>query len=164
MRRALVVALVAAFFMMLGSVSALADTATPYGPPPPDITVTKTVIQQGAGVTVDGQGFCPDTAVRVTVSHLDLVYITKIVMANATGVLRVTVVPTKVGTNVIRLVGRQADCTGLQRLAVSVKTVTKPGLPGTGGAGLTPLWAGLGLLAAGALVVRVAFKRRRVLV
>jgi hypothetical protein len=84
---------------------------------------------------------------------------------------------TRAGTNRIQLIGTQFDGTGTLVLtsprinvrgsatgADAATGASGTGLPGTGGVNFTPLWAGLGLLAAGSLLVSVARSRRRILV
>jgi hypothetical protein len=108
-------------------------------------------------------------------------------LAASPGSVRFTVKLTRSGTNTIKMIGTQFDGTGILLLtaprvhvsgavsginagnantgsANTGSTNSASGLPGTGGVNFTPLWAGLGLLAAGALLVTGARSRRRILV
>ena len=165
----------------LGTVAALAVTAVvglglaspalaTYGPESGSATVSANSVGNGGTVTVGGNGFCPGSRVTVTVSQGGQVYITQNVRASNSGRVSLSVTLTQSGSNSVTLTGQQSDCTGTRVLGVKV-TVGAVGaggagsaLPGTGGVNLTPLWAGLGLLAAGALLVSVAHSRRRILV
>ena len=171
----------------LGAVAALAMTAlavlglaTPalaaYGPQTGSATVSATSVGKGGNVTVSGARFCPGSSVTVTVSNGGAVYITKVALANSKGKVSVRLKLTKPGTNTIKLSGRQTNCVGSRVLTAKVRVLgvkfgngavagagQGSGLPGTGGVNFTPLWAGLGLLAAGALLVTGAQSRRRIL-
>ena len=172
------------FRPFLGTVAALAMTAlvglgmaspalaTGYGPESGSAKVSKTRVQAGGFVTVSGDRFCAGTRVILTVSRSGKVYITKTLRANSRGKVSTRVKLTKSGTNTIKLTGRQGDCTGSRVLNARVRVlgsshganagVSGSALPGTGGVNLTPLWAGLGLLGAGALLVSTAHSRRRI--
>jgi hypothetical protein len=170
----------------LGTVAALAMTgvvglglASPalaaYGSETGSATVSATTVNRGGSVTVSGSRFCPGGRVTATVSQHSRVYITKTARANSQGRVSFRLKLTKSGVNTIKLTGRQSDCTGTRVLGVKVSVRggatggngnvagNKSGLPGTGGVDFTPLYAGLGLLAAGAMLVGVAHSRRRIL-
>lgn len=170
---------------LLGTVAALAMTAVAglglaspalagYGPESGSATVSATSVRAGGSVTVSGTRFCPGTRVTATVSQNSRVYLTRTSRANNQGRVSFRLQLTKPGTNTIKLTGLQGDCTGTRVLGVKVGVrgnatggsavgANGAGLPGTGGVDFTPLWAGLGLLAAGALLVSVAHSRRRIL-
>jgi hypothetical protein len=164
----------------LGTVAALAVTAVvglglaspalaSYGPESDSATVSATSVSNGGTVTVSGDGFCPGSRVTVTVSQGGQVYITQTVRASSSGKVSLPLTLTQSGSNSVTLTGQQSDCTGTRVLGikVSVSAVGAGGsgsnLPHTGGVSLTPLWAGLGLLVAGAMLVSVAHSRRRIL-
>jgi LPXTG-motif cell wall-anchored protein len=163
---------------LLGTVAALAMTAVVglglaspalavYGPESDNAVVSATNVSAGGSVTVGGDQFCPGSTVTVTVSQGGVVYITQRVRADDQGSVSLAVQPTKVGNNTVTLTGRQADCSGTRVLSVNVQVsaaAAGSNLPRTGGVNFTPLWAGLGLLVAGALLVTTARSRRRILV
>jgi hypothetical protein len=164
--------------------------ADPYGPKSGSCHVSATNVKRGGTITVTGNGFKPRSIVTLTVSQGHRIYITKNARAaggagvafgqaaSATpGSVRFRVKLTRSGTNTIKLIGTQFDGTGTLVLtsprvfvrggSTGANAATgdpASGLPGTGGVNFTPLWAGLGLLAAGALLVSVAHSRRRILV
>lgn len=152
-------AAVLATMFMLG---APANAAT-YPPKPVrgDATVSATTVTVGGSVTVSGSGFgnCP---VTLTVRIGNKVYITQ-TLTPVGGSVSTSVTLTRTGSNVIELTG----CTpngGTQVLSarVTVRGASQGGgLPGTGG-DLTSLYAGIGLLAAGSLLVGVTRQRRKV--
>jgi LPXTG-motif cell wall-anchored protein len=163
---------------------ALADT---YGPQADSAQVSASTVNPGDDVTVSGDGFLAGSIVAMTVSEGGKVYLSDNKRcsggggaafsraASNPGTVSFTVKPTRAGTNTIQLVGKQADATGSRVLTVKVNvrggvagsgSTSNSGtaLPHTGGVNFTPLWAGLGLLASGALLVSVAHSRRRILV
>lgn len=165
---------------------ALADT---YGPKSGSCHVSATTVHKGGKVTVTGSGFRPHSIVTLTASQGGHLYISQTARASggagvafaqseaaSAGSVRFTVRLTRSGTNAIKLIGRQFDGTGSLVLSANVKVrgavaglnagsaTSGSGLPGTGGVNFTPLWAGLGLLAAGTLLVSAARSRRRILV
>ena len=168
---------------------AVLGLATPalaaYGPETDSATVSATTINPGDSVTVSGTDFLAGSIVTLTVSHGGEVYLGNTANASggggaafgrsaaSAGAVSFTVKPTEAGTNTIDLIGKQADGTGTRVLSVKVNVrgaiAGAPGasgsnLPGTGGVDFTPLWAGLGLLAAGTLLVSAAQSRRRILI
>lgn len=162
----------------LGTAAALAVTAvvglglaspalaTGYGAQSGSATVSATSVANGGTVTVGGDGFCPGSQVTVTVSQGGTVYITQTVRANNSGNVSLPLTLTQSGSNSITLTGQQSDCTGTRVLGIKVSVGAVgagSALPHTGGVDFTPLWAGLGLLAAGAMLVTVAHSRRRIL-
>jgi hypothetical protein len=164
----------------LGTVAALAVTAVvglglaspalaSYGPESDSATVSATSVSNGGTVTVSGDGFCPGSRVTVTVSQGGTVYITQTVRASSSGKVSLPLTLTQSGSNSVTLTGQQSDCTGTRVLGIKVSVSAVgaggagSGLPRTGGVDFTPLWAGLGLLAAGAMLVSLAHSRRRIL-
>jgi hypothetical protein len=161
---------------------ALASTSGTYAPESDSAAVSASTVAPGGAVTVRGDGFLPGSIVTLTVSQGGKVYLNDTARASgggqsfaaaASGNVGFTVHPTEAGNNVIRLIGQQADGTGTRVLSVNINVratatatgaTSGSGLPGTGGVNLTPLWAGLGLLGAGTLLVGVAHSRRRILI
>jgi hypothetical protein len=159
---------------------ALADT---YGPQTDSAQVSASSVSPGGSVTVSGDDFLAGSIVGMTVSQGGNVYLSDTKRASGgggaafgnPGTASFTVKLTRAGTNTIQLVGKQADGTGTRVLSVKVNvrggvagsgSTSNSGtaLPHTGGVNFTPLWAGLGLLAAGTLLVTAAQSRRRILV
>jgi len=173
---------------LLGAVAALAMTAlavlglaTPalavYGPQSGSANVSATSVTNGGSVTASGDRFCPGSTVTVTVTQGGGTYITTTATASSAGTVSVRVKLTQTGNNTITLTGQQSNCSGSRVLTAKVHVLgvkfgngaaagagQGSGLPGTGGVNFTPLWAGLGLLAAGALLVTGAQRRRRILI
>jgi hypothetical protein len=174
---------------LLGTLAALALTAlvcvglagpasATYGPESDSATVSATTVHAGGTVTVGGGDFFPGSMVTVTVRQGGDVYLTQKVRADANGNVSVTLALTESGTNTITLSGRQADGTGTRVMGTTVgvnagnaadaaagaAALGGNDLPRTGGVDFTPLYAGFGLLFAGALLVGVARSRRRILV
>ena len=158
-----------------------------YGPETDSAQVSASTVEPGDTVTVSGSDFLAGSIVSMTVSQGGDVYLSDNKRASggggaafgrsavSPGTVSFTVTPTQAGTNTIQLIGKQADGTGTRVLSVKVSvggaiastgTATNSGsnLPGTGGVNFTPLWAGLGLLAAGTLLVSAAQSRRRILI
>ena len=152
----------------------LATPATAaYGPQTGSAAVSATTVDSGGTVTVRGGGFAPGATVTVTVSQGGDVYLTQRVTADENGQVSVTLTLTEVGSNTVTLRGRQADGTGSRVLGVKVGVEAANGLaadanaagaalPHTGGISLSSLWAGIGLVAAGGLLVAVGRSRRRI--
>src|SRR5471030_1495086 len=163
---------------------ALADT---YGPQTDSAQVSASTVNPGDSVTVNGDGFLAGSIVGMTASQGGNVYLSDAKRcsggggaafsraASNPGTASFAVKLTRAGTNTIQLVGKQADGTGTRVLTVKVNvrggvagsgSTSNSGaaLPHTGGVNFTPLWAGLGLLAAGTLLVSAAQSRRRILV
>lgn len=131
-----------------------------------DATVSATTVTVGGSVTVSGGGFsAADCPVILTVRVGNKVYITQTLTPDSDGNVSATVKLTRTGRNVIELTGCQAN--GATRVLSARVTVrgagAGSGLPNTG-VDLTSLYAGFGLLAAGALLVMVTRQRRKVLV
>jgi hypothetical protein len=156
-------AILATFFMLGAPAANASGTYPPTSPAPQgDISVTPTTTTVGGSVTVSGTGFgdCPVT-LRVNVGKA-APYITRVLTPTGGSVSTVVKI-TKGGTNTITLTG----CTpsgGTQVLTTRVTvrgSANSGGLPGTGG-DLTSLYAGVGLLAAGSLLVGVTRQRRKV--
>lgn len=178
--RSLFAVIAAAALAVLATIgmSPVTASAASYGVVSGAATASATTVARGDSVTVAGADFCPGTPVTLTVSNSGTVYITKQLTADSAGDVSTEVSPTKSGTNTASLRGQTSDCNGqTQVLGVKIsvgsvgsgttgddsKNASGAGnLPKTGGVDLTPLWAGLGLLFAGSLLVAVAQSRRRI--
>ena len=130
-----------------------------------DATVSATTVTVGGSVTVSGDGF-GDCPVALTVRVGNRVYITETLTPDGNGDVSATVELTRTGRNVLELTGCTPDG-GTQVLSARV-TVQGAGtqgrdLPRTGN-DLTSVYAGIGLLAAGSLLVGVTRQRRKVTV
>jgi LPXTG-motif cell wall-anchored protein len=128
-------------------------------------TVSATTVTAGGTVTVSGGGFSADCPVVLTVRVGSRVYITRTLTPDSSGNVSADVKLTRTGRNVLELTGCQDDgATRVLSASVTVRAAAAGGsLPGTG-ADLTSLYAGIGLLAAGGLLVMVTRQRRKVLV
>jgi LPXTG-motif cell wall-anchored protein len=130
-----------------------------------DATVSATTVTVGGTVTVSGGGFSSDCPVVLTVRVGNQVYITETLTPDSSGNVSADVRLTRTGRNVLELTGCQDN--GATRVLDARVTVrgagAGSGLPSTGG-DLTTLYAGIGLLAAGGLLVMVTRQRRKVLV
>ena len=161
-------AIIATLFVLAGPAQAQGSYPVVRG----DATVSATTVTVGGTVTVSGGGFSSDCQVVLTVRVGNRVYITQTLTPNGSGDVSADVRLTRTGRNVIELTGCQAN--GATRVLDARVTVrgagAGSGLPGGGaglpntGADLTSLYAGIGLLAAGGLLVMVTRQRRKVLV
>lgn len=154
-------AIIATLFVLAGPAQAQGTYPVVRG----DATVSATTVTVGGTVTVSGGGFSTDCPVVLTVRVGNQVYITRTLTPDSGGNVSATVKLTRTGSNVVELTGCQAN--GATRVLSARVTVrgagVGSGLPNTG-ADLTSLYAGFGLLAAGALLVMVTHQRRKVLV
>jgi len=166
---AAIAALVAMTFMLAGPASAGPQYPVVRG----DATVSATTVTAGGSVTVSGGGF-GDCPVFLTVRVGNRIYLTETLTPDANGEVSASVRLTRTGRNVIELTGcTPNDETQVLDASVTVRSASQGaglpgagtgaggGLPGTGG-DLTSLYAGIGLLAAGMLLVSVTRQRRRV--
>ena len=120
-----------------------------------------TTVAPGGTVTVSGDGFEPGCSVQFSATQGgDSSAEGQVLTADEDGNVSTTVKLTESGTNVLTL-------SGCGRVLTAQVTVTAGaaagGLPGTGG-DLTSLWAGVGLLLAGSLMVAVSRSRRKITV
>jgi hypothetical protein len=100
--------------------NAVADT---YGPKPGTITVSSTVVTQGGSVKVRADGFCPETAAKLTVTVSGSRYRSSFLTgSNGRGIIYATVKLTETGSNKIQLSGCRAGGGGLV-LAARVRVV-----------------------------------------
>lgn len=154
-------AIFATLFVLAGPAQAGATYPVVRG----DATVSATTVTVGGTVTVSGGGFSSDCPVVLTVRVGNKIYITRTLTPNGSGNVSARVKLTRTGRNVIELTGCEAN--GATRVLSARVTVrgagAGSGLPNTGG-DLTSLYAGIGLLAAGGLLVMVTRQRRKVLV
>lgn len=154
-------AIIATLFVLAGPAQAQGTYPVVRG----DATVSATTVTVGGTVTVSGGGFSSDCPVILTVRVGNKVYITQTLTPDGSGNVSADVKLTRTGRNVIELTGCQAN--GATRVLSARVTVrgagAGSGLPSTGG-DLTSLYAGIGLLAAGGLLVMVTRQRRKVLV
>ena len=167
---ALAVALVAT--MGLAGVAS-ADT---YAPESGNATVSATVVTSGKPATVGGSGFCVGSSVTATLTRNGTIVDTQVKTAT-NGSVSFTFTPTQTGNYKVTLKGKGTNCNAPRALGTrfTVRSAAAGGANGPGGvqgnasglphtgADLTTLWAGLGLLVAGGLLVSVARSRRRVL-
>jgi LPXTG-motif cell wall-anchored protein len=155
-------AIIATLFVLAGPAQAQGSYPVVRG----DATVSATTVTVGGTVTVSGGGFSSDCPVVLTVRVGNTPpYITQALTPNGSGNVSADVTLTRTGRNVIELTGCQDD--GATRV-LSARVIVRgagagSGLPSTGG-DLTSLYAGIGLLAAGGLLVMVTRQRRKVLV
>ncbi|MGH8895240.1 MAG: hypothetical protein ACRDWY_18335 [Actinomycetes bacterium] len=157
-RLVLVMSLALAAAMALGSPATAADYPTESG----DATVSATVISQGGTVTISGEGFAAGCDVRLFVTQGGEVSAPgQNLTADADGSVSTSVKLTERGSNVLTLEGCGQALTA--RVNVRAAAAGNAGLPGTGG-DLTSLWAGMGLLLAGSLLVGVTRSRRKITV
>jgi len=154
-------AVIATLFVLAGPAQASGTYPVVRG----DATVSATTVTAGGSVTVSGGGFSADCPVVLTVRVGSRVYITQTLTPDGSGNVSADVTLTRTGRNVIELTGCQDDgATRVLSARVTVRAAAAGGsLPSTG-ADLTSLYAGIGLLAAGGLLVMVARQRRKVLV
>jgi hypothetical protein len=155
-------AAILATFFMLGAPAAQASGSYPVVRG--DATVSATTVTVGGSVTVSGGGFSSACPVVLTVRVGNKVYLTQTLTPDSSGNVSATVKLTRTGQNVLELTGCNANgATRVLSARVTVRGAGQGGLPGTGG-DLTSLYAGIGLLAAGSLLVGVTRQRRKVIV
>jgi len=165
-------ALVVGCLAML-STAGVATADNGYGPESGNAQVSKTVVTAGSSVTVGGSGFCIGSLVTATFTRNGTIVDTQTKTAT-NGSVSFTFTPAQTGSYKVKLKGTGKNCTNPRVLGTKfgVRSAAAGGANGPGavngsglprtGADLTTLWAGLGLLVAGGLLVSVARNRRHV--